>query len=98
MFHKRRQGFAADVMLDPLGIRLGHSRRHTERDEKSDDHFVPIARLLGKIVPRTGKKDRPIRLRCHQAFALKPLKRPAGGHVRHSKPARQVDEPRLTGF
>jgi hypothetical protein len=43
MLGERRQGRAADVMLDAFSIRLGHRPGHSDCDQEQDDQVVAVA-------------------------------------------------------
>ena len=52
MPHEHGKGFLADMVLNPLGIRMGSGVRDPKRLEEFDHDLMPAARFLGKPAAR----------------------------------------------
>ena len=95
MLLERRQRFAADMMLDALGVRLRDRVGNANRLQELDHHFVPMTGLFREPLPRRGEEDRSIRERGDEAGAAEALQRAADGDVRDTQPSSQIDDTRL---
>src|SRR5258708_2803126 len=77
--HERLESGCADMMLDSFGVGARHAVGHAERFEKRQNDFVAMPGLLGKPSAGVGQKNRAIRPRGDEPFALKAADRAAHG-------------------
>jgi hypothetical protein len=85
----------ADVMFDPLSVRVCRLCIDAKRDQKVTHHAMALSRRSRQLTSLVGKKDRAIRLARHQPVAPEPLDRIVDGGVGHSKATGQIDGTRL---
>jgi hypothetical protein len=92
---ERRQGLAADVMLDAFRVRLRHGAGDADCHQELDDQVVAIARLPGQLPSRRGEEDGPVGLGRDESAALETLQRPPRGDVGHADRPGDIGQPGL---